>query len=153
VTDARVPNVISFPGCEGRIRGGFEQIRRHAEALDRELQALAHGTFGSPGEWARRTAIPIVRTECIRGYVTAADAIPPRAVGQYRRRRLARALNELLAVLSATRSSLTRMGEPSLGPAGRQETLEELSAHRERQRHLLAKLEKNWPLRTAARAS
>lgn len=153
MTDARVPNVIPFPGCEGRTRGGFEQIRHHAEALDRELQALARGTFWSPGEWARRTAIPIVRTECIRGYVTAADAIPPRAVGQYRRRRLARSRNELLAVLSATRSSLTRMGEPSLGLAGRQDTLEELFAHRDRQRHLLAKLEKDWPTRTAARVS
>ena len=117
------------------------------------MQALARGTFWSPGEWARRTAIPIVRTECIRGYVTAADAIPPRAVGQYRRRRLARSRNELLAVLSATRSSLTRMGEPSLGLAGRQDTLEELFAHRERQRHLLAKLEKDWPTRTAARSA
>jgi hypothetical protein len=144
VTDARAPNVIPFPGCEGRARDGFGQVRRHIEALDRELQALAQGHLWSPGEWARRTAIPIVRTECIRGYLTAADAVPPRAMGQYRRRRLKRARDEFLAALSATRSLLTRMGEPGLGPTDRQQTLEELSDHRAQQRRILRKLEKNW---------
>jgi hypothetical protein len=154
VTGGGASNVIPFPGCVGPTRVGFEQIRRHVEALDRELQMLAQGYPGSPGEWARRTAIPIVRTECIRGYLTTANAVSPEAaVSQYRRRRLSRARDELLSVLSATRISLIQMGEPGLGPAGRQGVLEELSAHRERQRHILRKLEKNWPSRTVARAS
>lgn len=148
MTGARTSNVIPFPGCDGRTRVGFEQIRLHVESLDRELQTLAQRHPWSPGEWARQTAIPIVRTERIRGYLTAANAVPPTAmIGQYRRRRLARARNEFLSALSATRISLTRMGEPGLGPAGRREVLEELSAHRERQRHILKKLEKNWPTR------
>jgi hypothetical protein len=71
-------------------------------------------------------------------------------VGRYRWRRLIRARNELMSALAATRISLTRMGEPGLGPARRQEMLEQLPAHCERQRHILRRLEKNWPTRTAA---
>jgi hypothetical protein len=150
VTDKGTSNVIPFPGCNGPARVGFEQIRLHIDALDRELQTLAQGYPWSPGEWARQTAIPIVRTECIKGYLTAANPVPSAAlVGQYRWRRLTRARDEFLSALSATRISLTRMGEPGLGPEGRQEVLKELPAQRERQRRILRKLEKNWPTRTA----
>jgi hypothetical protein len=150
VTDEGASNVIPFPGCNGPARVGFEQIRLHVEALDRELQTLALGYPWSPGEWARQTAIPIVRTECIRSYLTAAGAVPPTAMmGRYRWRCLTRARNDLLSALSATRISLTRMGEPGLGPAGRQEVLDKLPRHRDQQRRILRKLEKNWPMRTA----
>jgi hypothetical protein len=150
VTDKGASNVIPLHGRNGRPPVGFEQIRLHVEALGRELQMLAQGPSWSPGEWARQTAIPIVRTECIRGYLTAAGAVPPTAmVGRYRWRRLIRARNELLSVLWATRISLTLMGEPGLESESRQEVLEQLPAHRERQRRILRKLEKNWPTRTA----
>jgi hypothetical protein len=146
VTSARTSNVIPFRGRNEQSRTGFERIRRHVETLDRELQALARGYPRSPGEWARQTAIPIVRTECIRGYLTTANAVAPEAMmGPYRRRRLAQACNEFLSALSATRISLARMGEPGLGTAGRQKVLEELSTHRERQQHIVRKLERNWP--------
>jgi hypothetical protein len=150
VTGPRASNVIPLHGRIGRPPVGFEQIRLHVEALGRELQTLAQGPPWSPGEWARQTAIPIVRTECIKGYLTTADAAAPTALmGQYRRRQLTRARDELLSVLSKTRISLTRMGEPGLGSAGRQEVLKELPSHSRRQRRILRKLEKNWPARTA----
>jgi hypothetical protein len=76
----------------------------------------------------------------------AAGVVPPAAMtSQYRRRRLTRARNELLSALLATRISLTRMGDPALGPAGRQAVLEELPIHRKRQQHILRKLVNCWP--------
>jgi hypothetical protein len=141
---ARTSNVIQFPGGYGRTRGGFEQIRLQIDALDRELLTLTQGNSWTSGEWARQTATPIVRTEYIRSHLTAASAISP-TVSQYRRRRLARVRDELLCMLSATRISLTRMGDPALGPTGRQEVLEKLSAHRKRQQRIFRKLDNCWP--------
>jgi hypothetical protein len=147
VTLARASNVIPFPKHDGRACLGFEQIRLHVEALDRELLTLSQANFLSSGEWARQTATPIVRTEYIRNYLKAASAVLPAAMAAQhrRRRRLARACNELLTALSVTRISLTRIAEPALGPARRQVVLEELPVHRERQQRIFRKLANCWP--------
>jgi len=146
VTRPRTSNVIQFPGGRKLARSGFEQVRLQIEALDRELLTLTQGKSWSAGEWAKQTATPIVRTEYIGSYLTADSATPPAAtVSQYRRWRLARTRNELLSVLSAIRIMLTRMGEPTLGPIGRQEVLEKLPAHRKQQQHILRKLRSCWP--------
>jgi hypothetical protein len=87
VTQARTSNVIPFPGPDERVRRRFERIRLHIEALDQELLTLTQSNSWSSGEWARHTATPIVRTECIKSYLTAANTVLPAAMASQHRRR------------------------------------------------------------------
>jgi hypothetical protein len=135
-------NVVPFPvDDEARIRLSFVQIRLHVEALDRELQGLAKGNFPNSAEWARRTARPIVRTECIGNYLTAVTAHQADTADGRRQHRVSQAQRDLEAALSATRTTLAQLGDPRLGTAGRQQVLQDLPLHRMRQQNILRVLD------------
>lgn len=139
-------NVIPFPtDDEARARLDLQQIRLHVQALDHELQELVIGHFWSSGEWAREAAAPIVRTECIRRYLTTAvtSALKSGSGGRRRRRRrrVCNAGEELQSALSATASSLARLGDPAVGGTVRAEALREITYLRARQQRLLKTLD------------
>lgn len=140
---ASSPNVIPFPvSPEARARLGLDQIHAHARALDRELQRLARGSYRSPGEWARHTAVPIVRTQCIVRYLKDATASRPPANEEERRHqeRVDRARREFQDVLYATQASLRRLGQ-AVGPAERDQVLAELPLGWQKQRRTLGMLD------------
>lgn len=136
-------NVIPFPTDDAaRARLSVKQIRLHAEALDRELEDLEEGNFGSPGEWAMQTATPIVRTTCIRGYLAATTTVHLMATAEERRRRrMDKARDDFRSALRATAVYLARLGDPSVDLAERQEVLEELHLQRMRHQHSLKKID------------
>src|ERR1039457_1812183 len=81
-------NVIPFPAHdEASARLRFEHIRQHVQMLDRELQRLASGRFHGSGEWHRHTAAPLVRIQCLDGYLKSFTQGRPTMTAQERRRR------------------------------------------------------------------
>jgi hypothetical protein len=141
---ASTSNVITFPvDDEARARLSIEQIRLHVKALDVELRGLAEENFGSSGEWADQAATPILRTECIRSYLTAVAAASPAAAGDGRRRRrhLDKARDELRSAMWATATALARLGDPDVGTPERQAVLRELPRHRTRHQDVLGTLD------------
>jgi hypothetical protein len=136
----KTSNVVPFPVDDGaRIRLGFVQIRLHAEALDRELQGLARASFQSSGEWAEQTATPMLRTDCIRGYLGAATREGDPADGR-RRQRVNQAEHELAEALSATKTTLGRLSDLDLDEAGRRQLLQRLREHRAWHQRILGTL-------------
>ena len=126
---ASTSNVIPFPADdEARARLGIEQIRLHVKTLDLELQNLAEENSRSSGEWADQAATPILRTECIRSYLTAVAAARPAAAGDGRRRlrHLDKARDDLRSAMCATATALARLGDPDVGGPERQAVLREL---------------------------
>ena len=137
---ARTSNVVPFPvNDKARIRLGFVQIQLHAEALDHELQELARATFPNSGEWALRTAIPMLRTDCIRDYLSATIHEEGPADGR-RRERVEQAQHELDQALSATKATLARLGA-DLNETGRRQILRQLPVHRARQERIVQELD------------
>lgn len=137
-------NVIPFPvRVEAQGRPGLEQVRFHVAALDRELQHLAGRDFRSAGEWARRAATPIVRTDCIAGFLTTAAAARPVATADERRRlgRIGSLCDELRSALSDTARSLARLGNPVAEMGERRQALQELPRHRVRHQRILGQLD------------
>jgi hypothetical protein len=136
-------DVIPFPARDqARARPGLEQVRFHAAALDRELQDLAVRDFRSAGEWARQAATPIVRTDCITGFLLTATAARPAATADERRRQgcIGDARDELRSALSDTARSLARLSDPTAGPEERREVLQELLSHRMRHQRIVGRL-------------
>jgi hypothetical protein len=141
---ASTSNVIPFPADdEARARLGIEQIRLHVKTLDLELQDLAAENFGSSGEWADQAATPILRTECIRSYLTAVVTARPAAVGDGRRRQrhLDKARDDLRSAMCATATALARLGDPDVGAPERRALLRELPRHRTRHQDVLETLD------------
>jgi alpha/beta hydrolase family protein len=144
VMHADSPNVIPFPvSLEAQSRLRLEQIRVHAKVLEGELQRLAGGDCRTAGEWANHTAIPIVRTQCLVGYLDDVSGSRPAADEHERRRqeRLERAREELRRVLRATEASLRQLRRAA-SPAERREVLEEeLPLRLQQQRRTLDRLD------------
>jgi hypothetical protein len=141
---ASTSNVIPFPADdEARARLGIEQIRLHVKTLDLELQDLAAENFGCSGEWADQAATPILRTECIRSYLTAVVTARPAAVGDGRRRQrhLDKARDDLRSAMCATATALARLGDPDVGAPERRALLRELPRHRTRHQDVLETLD------------
>ena len=141
---ASTSNVIPFPADdEARARLGIEQIRLHVKTLDLELQNLAEENSRSSGEWADQAATPILRTECIRSYLTAVAAARPAAAGDGRRRlrHLDKARDDLRSAMCATATALARLGDPDVGGPERQAVLRELPRHRTRHQDILETLD------------
>ena len=140
---ASTSNVIPFPADdEARARLGIEQIRLHVKTLDLELQNLAEENFGSSGEWADQAVTPILRTECIRSYLTAVAAGSPAAGdGRRRRRDLDKAQDDLRSAMCATATALARLGDPDVGAPERQAVRRDLSRHRRRHQDILETLD------------
>jgi pimeloyl-ACP methyl ester carboxylesterase len=141
---ASSPNVIPFPvSREAKVRLGFDQIRVHARALDRELQQLARGSYRSASEWASHAVVPIVRTQCIVRYLTDATAAGPAADEEERRRqeRVNKAQQEVRSAMRATAASLKRLGSTA-DPGERREVLAELPLRRQQQRRTVGMLSK-----------
>ena len=135
--------IIAVPAdLDTRVDFGLQRVRLHARALDRELERLARGNYRGAGQWASRAAVPIVRTVCITRYLAVAADRPAVTAEERRRRRyLDQAREELRSALSATARSLSRLGDPAIGMAERQEVLAELPRYRTRQRHFLGTLD------------
>jgi hypothetical protein len=141
---ARNSKVIPFPVDElARARLGLEQVRVHIRTLDSELNGLAYANFQSPAEWAAHAAIPIERTQCISGYLTATAVPGPADTAAARRRQdsMDAARNDLRSALSATVIVLSQLGDPALGAAERRGVLQELPLHREQQQRILVALD------------
>jgi hypothetical protein len=138
---AETSNVVPFPvSDEARTRLSLVYFRRHAEALDHELEALAQGNIQSPGEWARRTATPSVRTTCITKYLAAAIADQADPPGGGLSQKVAEAQHELGKALGETRKTLDRLGS-TLDTARRRQVLQELYVHRRRHQVILQRLD------------
>jgi pimeloyl-ACP methyl ester carboxylesterase len=143
VMHADSPNVIPFPvSPEAQARLGLEQIRVHATVLDRELQRLARGNYRTAGEWANHTAIPIVRTQCLVGYLDGISSSRPVADEHERRHqeRVDRAREEFRRVLRATEASLRHLRRAA-SPTERREALRELPLRLQQQRRNLDRLD------------
>jgi hypothetical protein len=137
---AETSNVVPFPvSKEARIRLSLVYFRRHAEALDHELEALAGGNAQSPGELARQTATPSVRTTCITKYLAAVVADEADPAGGRRQQHVAEAQIELNRALRDTRETLDRLGT-TLDAARRREVQQELYVHRKRHQVVLQRL-------------
>lgn len=133
-------DVIPFPvRDQAQGRRHLEQVWLHAAALDRELQDLAGREFRSAGKWAKQAATPIVRTDCITNFVTAATVARPAVTADERRRqaRIGDVRDELWSALSDTARLLARLGDPIAGPEERRQVLQELPLHRMRHRRIL----------------
>jgi hypothetical protein len=138
---AETSNVVPFPvNDEARVRLSLVYFRRHAEALDRELAALAGGNIQSAGEWAKRTATPSVRTTCITNYLAAAVVGKADLMGGRHQQHLTQAQRDLEKVLSATRSTLKLLGGTP-DAAGRQQALQDLHVYRTRHQMILQRLD------------
>jgi len=133
-------NVIPFRARDqARARPGLDQVRFHAAALDRELQDLEGRNFRSAGEWAKRAATPIVRTDCITGFLMTITAARPAVTTDERCRQgcIGYVRDELRLALSDTARSLVRLANPAAGPEERREVLQELPLHRMRHQRIL----------------
>jgi hypothetical protein len=138
---ARTPNVIPFPADDQtRVRLGLEQVRFHVATLDRELKDLEGRDFRSAGEWARQTATPIVRTDCISEYLDEATAPVPAALPDERQDEINDARDELRSALSETADSLARLSRPEAQE--RRKALAKLQVRRMRQHRILRKLDR-----------
>jgi len=136
--------VIPFPAHdEASVRPRFEHIRQHVQMLDRELQRLANGRFHGSGELHRHAAAPLVRIQCLDGYLGSFTRGRPTMTAQERRRwhRIEAARNDLQSALAAAAASLARLSDPAAKAAERQEVLTELPLHRTRQECILAALD------------
>jgi len=137
---ARTSNVVPFPvNDEARIRLSFVQVRLHAKTLSRELLELTQATFPNSGEWALRTAIPMLRTDCIRDYLSATTHEGDPADGR-RRQRVNQAQHDLDQALSATKTTLARLGA-DLDEAGRRQILRQLPVHCAWQQRIIQELD------------
>jgi len=133
-------DVRRFPARgQARARPSLEQVRLHTAALDRELQDLARRDFRSAGQWARHVATPIVRTDCIMGFLMTATAARAAVTADERRRQgyIGDVRDELRSALSDTARSLARLGDPTAGPKERCEVLQQLPLHRMRHQRIL----------------
>jgi hypothetical protein len=142
---ATAGRVIPFPvRDQARARQGLEQVNFHTAVLDRELQDLAGRDFRSAGEWAVRTATPIVRTDCITDFlITVTSAKPAVTADECRRQaRIGDVRDELRSALSETARSLAQLSDPVAGPEERREVLQELPLHRMRHQRILGRLHK-----------
>lgn len=120
-------NVLQFPVDEAaRGRLAFGQTRLHVEALERELQALAEEWHRTSGEWARRAAAPLVRTECINYYLAMAIGAAAPAVQSGRASHAHEVQEEFRTALFAIAASLSRLGDPTAGQPERRQLLREL---------------------------
>jgi len=139
---AMYARIIPFPvDYKVRDRHDFQQMLDQAQMLDRELQRLARCSFRSSGEWAKQTATPMVRTECIRNYLLGVTAVEiATTAGERRRRRIINARSEFNSTLSTTAGALSRLSDPTVEPAGRLELLKQLSLYRARLRRILEDL-------------
>jgi hypothetical protein len=143
VATMQTPNVITFPADrEAQARLVFEQVRLHIGELDGELQRLATGEWRSPGRWARQTATPLVRVQCIKKILLSLF-LDPSDVSAHHRLRCRdseEAWRKLNSVLSATAASVARLSDPAVGAAERWEVLSELQLHRARHRRTFTAL-------------
>ncbi len=140
---AEASNVVPFPvSDEARARLSLVRFRRHAEALDSELAALAGGNIKSAGDWAKRTATPSVRIACIRRYLAVAVAGEANlATGRRQHQQyVTRTQQDLEEVLSATGSTLKLLGTMP-DAAGRQQALQDLDVYRVRHQVILQRLD------------
>jgi len=135
--------IIPVPAnLDARVDFGWQRVRLHARALDRELERLARGNYRSAGQWASHAAVPIVRAQCITRYLAVAVDRPAVTTEERGRRRYVdQAREDLRSALSATARSLTRLGDPAIGMAERREVLAELPLYRMRQRRILGMLD------------
>ena len=132
---AGTTNVIPFSARdEASVRLRFEHIRQHVQMLDRELQRLASERFHGSGELHRHTAAPLVRIQCLDGYLGSFTPGRPTVTAQERRRwrRIEAARDDLRSALVAVAASLVRLSDPAAKAAERQEVLAELPLHRAR---------------------
>lgn len=140
---ARTPNVIPFPtDDQARVRLGLEQVRFHVAVLDRELEDLEGRDVRSVGEWAKRAATPIVRTDCISEYLTAATTCGPAAFPEERQDKINDARDELESALSETADSLTLLSNSRARAQERQKALSKLPQYRVRHQRILRKLDR-----------
>src|SRR5215831_10468985 len=123
---AGTTNVIPFPAHdEASVRLRFEHIRQHVQMLDRELQRLGRGRFHGSGELHRHTAGPLVRIQCLDGYLGLFIPGGPTMTAQERRRRcrIEAARDDLRSALVAAADSLRRLSDPAVKAPERQEVL------------------------------
>jgi hypothetical protein len=138
---AETSNVVPFPvSDEARTRLSLVHFRLHAQALDHELEALAHGNIQNGSGWFKRTATPSVRTRCVTKYLAAVVADQAGQAGGHRQQHVAKAQQDLEEALSATRDTLRQLSRtPDV--AGRRRALNDLNVRRVHHQMILERLD------------